>query len=208
MGLPSRCLLRASVSTWQVSAAAAAAACSPQQLPVLPPIVAGWLPIGCKDRAIPRAGAAVAPVALGLPHTAGVARGMATKGKGGSGGGGGGGKGAAAAAAAAPVGPPLPPGVTLRKDGVVQVEFGVRPGARSDGIAVTKEGLELRTTAPPRDGEANEDVVEQVAAFFGVAKRAVEIVAGGKSRHKVLGIRGLTPAAVAARIAAGAADDG
>lgn len=98
---------------------------------------------------------------------------------------------------------PLPVGLTVRKDGVIQLAVSVKPGSKLEGIFGGKEGVELRTSKPPREGEANADVCIQVAAFVGVAKSKVSIVAGGKSKQKVVGISGGTTVEdVAAKISA------
>jgi uncharacterized protein (TIGR00251 family) len=46
----------------------------------------------------------------------------------------------------------------------------------------------IRTTAKPKDGEANEAVIEIIAKHFKVAKRDVQIVKGLNSRVKVVEI--------------------
>ena len=53
-----------------------------------------------------------------------------------------------------------------------------------------KEGaLVIHTTAKLEKGQANRDVVQQVAKFFGVQSGNVRIVKGFKSRRKTLEIQ-------------------
>ncbi|HVV81702.1 MAG TPA: DUF167 domain-containing protein, partial [Kofleriaceae bacterium] len=61
--------------------------------------------------------------------------------------------------------------------------------------------IKLAVTAPPVDGEANAAVVELVARTFGVARGAVEVVAGHASRRKTVAVRGIDAARVAAAVA-------
>lgn len=61
-----------------------------------------------------------------------------------------------------------------------------------DGLEHTAEGpaIKARVRAVPADGEANEAVARLVADWLGVAKSAVTLLAGGKSRVKSLAVRG------------------
>ena len=59
------------------------------------------------------------------------------------------------------------------------------------GIEESDGALNVAIDAPARDGEANAGVAEFVAGCLGVKKRDVCLVAGGKSRDKVLEVRGL-----------------
>ncbi len=56
-----------------------------------------------------------------------------------------------------------------------------------------------------REGEANSDIVAYVAELLGVKRSAVALVAGGKSRDKVLSVEGLTQQEALLRLAAAAA---
>jgi uncharacterized protein (TIGR00251 family) len=76
----------------------------------------------------------------------------------------------------------------------------VQPGARSDDIAVEGGVLRVRTTAPPRDGEANTAIVEAVAGLVGIAKSLVSVERGHKDRHKILLVNGKSVAEVATKM--------
>jgi uncharacterized protein len=52
--------------------------------------------------------------------------------------------------------------------------------------------IKIAVTAPPVDGEANLAVIELLAKSLGVAKSAVEVVAGASSRRKTIRIEGVT----------------
>jgi uncharacterized protein (TIGR00251 family) len=63
--------------------------------------------------------------------------------------------------------------------------------------------LKVRLTAPPVEGAANEALIKLLSKRLGVRRRQVEIVAGQKSRTKMISITGLTPAEVEARLGLG-----
>jgi hypothetical protein len=68
----------------------------------------------------------------------------------------------------------------------------VQPGARVSEFAGRHgERIKVRLAARAVDGKANEALIEFLAAYYGVAKREVRIVAGLKSRQKRVEISGL-----------------
>ncbi|AXC09847.1 hypothetical protein ACPOL_0470 [Acidisarcina polymorpha] len=52
--------------------------------------------------------------------------------------------------------------------------------------------LKVALNAPPLDGRANQAMVEFFAELLGVARSQVNILAGEKSRAKVIRVQGLT----------------
>jgi uncharacterized protein YggU (UPF0235/DUF167 family) len=69
----------------------------------------------------------------------------------------------------------------------------VKPRASRDRLEGWVGGvLQVRLTAPPVEGAANEALVRLVAGGLGVAKGRVAVAAGGRSRNKVLAVDGLT----------------
>ncbi len=65
----------------------------------------------------------------------------------------------------------------------------VKPGAKKEGISITPDGsLEVRVSAPPEKGKANERLIELLAEHFGVAKSRISIVSGHTQRQKVVEI--------------------
>lgn len=75
-------------------------------------------------------------------------------------------------------------------DGVV-IHLYVQPRASRNSLAGEVEGeLKVRLTSPPVDGAANALCVKYFAKLLGVAKSELELVAGEKSRHKQLLVRG------------------
>jgi hypothetical protein len=54
--------------------------------------------------------------------------------------------------------------------------------------------------SPPVEGEANAAVIELLARSLGVARGAVEVIAGASSRRKTVRVTGATRAAVEALV--------
>jgi hypothetical protein len=64
------------------------------------------------------------------------------------------------------------------------------------------DALLVRLSAAPVEGAANEALIGLIAEALGVPRRAVSLVAGGRSRNKRLRVEGLRPAEAAARLGA------
>lgn len=84
--------------------------------------------------------------------------------------------------------------------------FNVRviPRARRSGLAGTRgDALLVRLQSPPVDGAANDELIDVLARALQVAKRAVAIVAGDRSRQKRVKVLGIDADTVAARLGVG-----
>jgi uncharacterized protein (TIGR00251 family) len=65
----------------------------------------------------------------------------------------------------------------------------VQPKASSNACAdVLGDAITLRTTAPPVDGKANEQIIAWLAKGFGVAKSDVQLCSGDIARFKTFRI--------------------
>ena len=63
----------------------------------------------------------------------------------------------------------------------------IQPGAsRSGWDKVFDDRQKVKIKAPPRDGEANDELVRFVAQFFSISRSKVEIIRGESSRQKDL----------------------
>ena len=60
--------------------------------------------------------------------------------------------------------------------------------------------MRLKITAPPVDDAANRAIIEFFADLLGVAKSSVKILAGNKSREKVLQVKGISLADFSTRV--------
>jgi hypothetical protein len=83
------------------------------------------------------------------------------------------------------------PWLRQHRDGVT-IDLHVQPRAsKNEIVGVQGEELKVRLTSPPVEGEANRLCIEFFAKLLKVPKSTVELVAGEKSRHKRLLIRGV-----------------
>ncbi|MCG5533357.1 DUF167 domain-containing protein [Halorhodospira sp. 9621] len=66
------------------------------------------------------------------------------------------------------------------------VHVRVTPRAKREALDVEGERLRVRLTTPPVDGKANAALCKLLARQFGVAKSAITLVRGARSRDKTL----------------------
>jgi uncharacterized protein YggU (UPF0235/DUF167 family) len=79
----------------------------------------------------------------------------------------------------------------------------VTPRAGRTAVAGVRDGqLMVKLAVAPVDGAANEALVAALSDAFAVPRRAVSIAAGQRSRTKRVEFAGVTPATLAARLAA------
>jgi uncharacterized protein (TIGR00251 family) len=72
------------------------------------------------------------------------------------------------------------------------LELHVQPGAKRSEFAGEHGGrMKLRLAAPAVEGQANEALLEFLAAHFRVPKRSVRILSGLRSRAKRVLVEGL-----------------
>ncbi len=82
-------------------------------------------------------------------------------------------------------------------DGAVTFDVLVQPRASRAKLGPVHDGrLKVAVTSPPVDGEANAAVIELIAKTLGVARGAVEVIAGASSRRKTIRVRGVTRQAI------------
>ena len=83
----------------------------------------------------------------------------------------------------------------------VLIAVRVMPRAARAGLAGTRDdALLVRLNAAPVEGAANTELIEVLSDALGVAKRAVSITAGERSRRKTVLIRGVTTNEIAQKI--------
>ena len=76
---------------------------------------------------------------------------------------------------------------------VCTLELKVIPNAPRDEVLGWQGNvLRVKIHAPPLDGRANEALTDFLAQRLGLPRRAVTLVRGGRTRHKVDRIDGLT----------------
>jgi len=75
---------------------------------------------------------------------------------------------------------------------VTRLRVRVIPNAKKTEFAGYRENeLVLRLNAPAVEGKANKAAVEFVSRYLGIARSAVLLVGGERSRHKIFQIVGL-----------------
>jgi uncharacterized protein len=78
-----------------------------------------------------------------------------------------------------------------------EIRVRLRPRGGRDELIGMRDGIvQVRVSAPPVDGKANEALRRLIAKSVGVAPSKVSIVRGEKSRDKVVRIESLDDAAV------------
>ncbi|HET9037170.1 MAG TPA: DUF167 domain-containing protein [Myxococcaceae bacterium] len=76
-----------------------------------------------------------------------------------------------------------------------------KPRASRPGIGAVREGeLEVRVSAAPVEGAANEAIVELLAGALDLPRRAVTLVSGERGRTKRVRIEGLSLPDIRARL--------
>lgn len=72
---------------------------------------------------------------------------------------------------------------------------------RTELVGLHGPELKIRLHAPPVEGKANAAVVRYLAEVLGVSTSQVVLLGGERSRSKSVGVTGMSPADVAARLA-------
>jgi len=65
----------------------------------------------------------------------------------------------------------------------------VKPKSKQQRVEKTEAGYVVYVTEPPVDDRANQAVIELLARHFGVPRSEVVIVAGARSKRKVVEIK-------------------
>jgi uncharacterized protein (TIGR00251 family) len=88
----------------------------------------------------------------------------------------------------------------VTSEGVI-IDVRVVTRAGRAGLAGTRrDAVLVRLNAPPVEGAANVELIEIIADVLGVARRAVTIVSGQRSRTKRVRITGVDAAHVTSRL--------
>ncbi len=63
--------------------------------------------------------------------------------------------------------------------------------SKNEVVGPYRDGIKVKVTAPPVEGEANEALIRFLAKKFGISPSCIEIIRGHHSREKTLGISGM-----------------
>jgi uncharacterized protein (TIGR00251 family) len=81
------------------------------------------------------------------------------------------------------------------KEASTTLKVRLQPRASRDGIdGLLGDALKVKVTAPPLEGRANKAVKKLLAKQLGLSPSQVEIIAGERSREKLLRISGISRA--------------
>jgi hypothetical protein len=74
----------------------------------------------------------------------------------------------------------------------ISLQVRVQPRSSRRGIAgFIGDAVKIRVHAPPVGGAANDELIEILAATFGVKKPAIRITSGNSAHHKIIEIEGI-----------------
>ncbi|KAL1920563.1 uncharacterized protein VTP21DRAFT_940 [Calcarisporiella thermophila] len=79
--------------------------------------------------------------------------------------------------------------IQTTKEGV-NIRLQVKPNARASQVVEIGDLVSIQIAAPPRDGEANKEVLVFLAEVLGARKTDISLIAGHKSREKTVRIGG------------------
>jgi len=89
------------------------------------------------------------------------------------------------------------------KETSVIIRVKVQPHAgRSRVVGIQDGALKVQLAAPAVEGQANEECLRFLSKFFGVRRSEVEIIAGERSRRKLISLQGMSKRQVLERIEA------
>jgi len=81
------------------------------------------------------------------------------------------------------------------KEVSITLKVRLQPRASRDGIdGLHADALKVKVTAPPVEGRANKAVKKLLAEQLGISPSQIEIIAGERSREKLLRISGISRA--------------
>ncbi|KAJ1373702.1 hypothetical protein KIN20_036181 [Parelaphostrongylus tenuis] len=77
--------------------------------------------------------------------------------------------------------------VSLYKNGHIALRIFAKPGAKINSVTnVGDDEISVAIAAPPREGEANEELVDYMRKLLDLRKSELTLDKGGKSRLKTL----------------------
>jgi uncharacterized protein (TIGR00251 family) len=80
----------------------------------------------------------------------------------------------------------MPPWIKSHKNGST-LSLYIQPGAsRSEVCGIHDGKLKIKIKAPPRDGEANEAIIEFLSVILKISKKQIHLISGETSRQKVV----------------------
>ena len=79
------------------------------------------------------------------------------------------------------------------RDGNVELRIHCQPRAsKTEIVGLHGDAIKVRLAAPPVEGQANTELCQFLARYFGVSRKEVEILSGKGARQKRVLIKGKT----------------
>lgn len=79
--------------------------------------------------------------------------------------------------------------ITLDKSNNLLLKIHAKPGAKFNNISdISSEGVGVQINAPPKEGEANTELLKYISKILDVRKSDVSFERGMKSRQKIIKI--------------------
>jgi len=73
----------------------------------------------------------------------------------------------------------------------LRIKVTVKPHSKTVGLDLSADGsLVVRVREPARENKANEAAIAALAEYYRVPRSRVHLVAGSRSRHKVMEVEG------------------
>jgi uncharacterized protein (TIGR00251 family) len=81
------------------------------------------------------------------------------------------------------------PILILPKSNEIAIKILAKPGSKENGITgMSEDGVEIKISAPPVDGEANTELISYLSKLLGIRKSDLSLDRGNKSRVKTVTI--------------------
>ncbi|KAJ8679718.1 hypothetical protein QAD02_015505 [Eretmocerus hayati] len=81
--------------------------------------------------------------------------------------------------------------IGLDKSGNVTIKIQAKPGSKQNNITdISAEAVGVAIAAPPREGEANTELVKYLSSVLNVRKSDVNLDRGARGRHKIIVVSG------------------
>jgi len=72
----------------------------------------------------------------------------------------------------------------------MKITVHVKPNARQEAVTVREDGVYVvLVSVPPKEGRANERLIEVLSEHFQRPKRSITILKGTRGRHKIVEIQ-------------------
>lgn len=79
--------------------------------------------------------------------------------------------------------------LTLDKSNNILIKILAKPGAKQNNVCdISEEGVGIQINAPPKEGEANTELIKYISSVLGIRKSDVSLEKGMKSRQKIVKI--------------------